>query len=545
MSRHGLAAFALPVVVILVVLAGFLGTWAFLAGHLTAWSDEIGHMAVAKGILLTGRPRLAVFDRCAELTPIENWRGYEVSWLTARAYQTFGESLTAARLVPLVFTLATWGVYVIYAVWREKAPARQVAFATVLFFGQSLVLEKALYVRVYAPALTLLLVSLIALWEGLRAWRGGRTGPAVLWFAAAAAAILYPTLRGWHPLILATFVLAVACLWLHGHGRVAAIAQAARRTLDVMPVALRYLALAVAVYAVLSTGAVTARLMDLVANRLVGVQRVHAIYWDNLLGLVRFGVVLNVLLLVWLWKPPRSDAPPRLDFHSWLLATGVLSGLLTGLFMNHNFVFYGRFFYLAAGLVVLGASRRLAAVPAARAVPLVVVFLAINVAASAANFYYDRSNIREAIAWLQRNTGPRDVVFAFNAELYVHGGSDLCARSIPIIRRVEGPPVVMRGYQWMRRPANVRPYLTRDEMKEVLRSHSAANLYFLYTDHYQVRDRLFKWMTGRNRTIRLDMFGTLKDGDVGEEILPGLRGAGLKRLDRARLLKELEERDYL
>lgn len=76
----------------------------------------------------------------------------------------------------------------------------------------------------------------------------------------------------------------------------------------------------------------------------------------------------------------------------------------------------------------------------------------------------------------------------------------------------------------------------------LLEAHPSSEVYFLYTDHHGFRDRVYKLTTGRVRTVREDMFGLLKDWDVGEQVITGLRRCGLKRLDRGKLLRAFEAR---
>ncbi|MBI4240951.1 MAG: hypothetical protein HY613_04470, partial [Candidatus Rokubacteria bacterium] len=99
----------------LAVVAAFVGVWFALAERLVAWSDEITHLSAAQGLLLTGRPYLVAFDRCAALTPVQYFRGLEITWLAAQSYRLFGESLRAARSTPLLFTVLAWLAYAIYA----------------------------------------------------------------------------------------------------------------------------------------------------------------------------------------------------------------------------------------------------------------------------------------------------------------------------------------------------------------------------------------------------------------------------------------------
>ena len=51
------------IVVLLMIPALFLAVWRFLAVNLPAWSDEITHLATAKGLLVSGQPLEWMFDK--------------------------------------------------------------------------------------------------------------------------------------------------------------------------------------------------------------------------------------------------------------------------------------------------------------------------------------------------------------------------------------------------------------------------------------------------------------------------------------------------
>ena len=197
---------------VVAIAAGFIATWYVLAGNLTVWSDEIAHLATAKGLQLTGEPFTVLFDQCAQLTADQYHRGLEISRMTAWSYDLWGESLVAARSVPLLFTVATWLLYVVYTRWRGYSSVKQIFIVTVLFFGQTMVLEKALFVRVYAPLLFFLLLSLIAIWEGFHSWRSRKYLWAAGWLAVAFLSLAFT--RNWHLLQFAIVILGITLLWM-------------------------------------------------------------------------------------------------------------------------------------------------------------------------------------------------------------------------------------------------------------------------------------------------------------------------------------------
>jgi len=540
----------------LAIAIGFIASWYWLAGSLTAWSDEIAHLAVAKGIQLTGEPFTVLFDQCARLTADQMYRGLEISRMTAWSYDLWGESLVAARSVPLVFTMGTWLLYVVYTRWRGYSSGKQIFIMTVLFFGQSMVLEKALYVRIYAPLLFFLLLSLIAVWESFNSWNNRKFLWAGGWLAVALLSLAFT--RNWHLIQFAIAGLSVILLWLTANYiPVTDLLRKWWNWLASLPAGRKYSALAILVLFFAGSITLMPRLVDLFGSEVVGFQvgfsfgrgyisPVFLIPWDNIAGLIRFFLVINVLIIYW-WKVGRPGQDER-DFNSWLLSTGILSGILVAVFMGHNFVFWSRFFYPSVGLVILGASARLATVPSTYALASVIgIYLVINAAVSASTFHLDRSNIQEGISWLQTNTGEQDAVLTFNAQLYLHGGKDLCSRAFSINGRqeaVENPDdlenvkIDRKAFGYLISGGS-DPFIKGDALSQFLSDNPDSDVYFLYTDHHRFRGDLYRWTTTKNRKNDNNLFELLKSDDVGDDVISGLRGSGLKRIDRAKLTEAL------
>ena len=279
---------------------------------------------------------------------------------------------------------------------------------------------------------------------------------------------------------------------------------------------------------------------------------IFIIPWDNIAGFLRFLVVINVLIFFW-WRMGRPNNDER-DFNSWLLSTGILSGILVALLMNHNFVFWSRFFYLPVGLVALGVSARMATIPSTYALTSALgIYLVINASVSASTFYLDRSNIKKPINWLQANTSQQDVVLTLDAQLYLHDGSDLCSRAFSISGRqepvaspedVEDVTIKRKSFGYLRSGGGSNPFITGESLSQFLNDNQASNVYFLYTDHHRFKNNLYRWTTTKKRTNDNDLFSLLKNGDVGEDVISGLRGSGLKKIDQAKLTAALESRNF-
>ncbi len=544
--------------VLLIILVGFLGAWAYLAQAVPAWSDEISHLSAAVGILKTGQPFHVAFDRNAQILSENLYvRGIEVTRLAALAFQLFGVSVPVARLVPLVFILLTWLLFIGYQALRGISPLSAAGAASaLLFFGQSMVLEQALYVRVYAPMGLLLLLAMIALWEGFQAFKRNRPLRAIAWWGVMAVCVGVTTPR-WHLIPLPVMLLGAYLLRERNRVALAGLPLAIPDRFRRLPLGRKCLLGGLAIYGVLSVGAVTTWWLDALASKLFGVQRAFSIYWDNLIGLTRFLLGVNVLLWIWV-RGVLPRLKERMEFEAWLLSVGLISGLAIGLLMNHNYIFYSRFFYCSVILTVLGASHLIRVLSTRQTAAAVAAYLFLNAFVSWGTFRWDRSNIREAVAWLRQNTDSGDILLTFNSDLSLHGWGDLCDRAYPILREQyelprSGQPVILElkprvstgitSYLY-RDPARAsRWYIPKEELKRLLNAHPQAGVYFLFTDHYQFRDRLFQRTTGKSRTRRKDLFGLLKEGDSGRELIPGLRSCGLRELDRKRLLAALENLD--
>ena len=556
---------------VLAVFALFTGVWFVLAGNLTTWSDEITQIATAKGILqtgnpFTGKPFIVFFDHCAQLLSSQYHRAVEVSRLTALSYEIFGDSITAARLVPFAFTIATWLLFIGYTRWRGYSSGPQILVVTILFFGQSMILEKSLFVRMYAPMLFFLVLSLIAVWEAVIYWRARKLPLAIA--ALGLAVVSMGITAGWHLLQFAIFALAVAFLGMMIR-RIPPkyLLQRGWNQLASLPGTWRYLGIAFLVLAAAGTMTVAPQVINVLGAELVGLPKVFSTPWDNLFGLLRFLLVTNVLLVLW-WRRSQSPDSDR-DFNSWILDVGVISGLLVALLMNHSLVFYTRFFYLSAALVTLGVSGMIVGLPSKQHVAAALgIYVVVNAFLSVITFQFDRDNSKSAINWLESNSSEQDIVLTFGGGLELNSGSPVCGRteSIYNFQREDGSSDSSLGVGGIithaRRAAESSyPFITGDQLIGMLDSNPDADVYFMYTDGDHFRDTLFSWTTGRSRTQRNDLYGIvmgrpssvagpdlfklLKDGDVGQDVMSGLRGgAGLKRIDRGRLLAALEDRTF-
>jgi hypothetical protein len=259
-----------------------------------------------------------------------------------------------------------------------------------------------------------------------------------------------------------------------------------------------------------------------IGTRLIGSSFVT--YWDNLAGLLRFGWALNVCFLA-IFMPLMGKRKLERDFGTWLFLVGIVSGLIIGLYNPHTFIFWSRFFYVSVVLAVLGFSGiLLKLIPdKGRRYQLLAIYLLLNILLSFSTFYFDRSNIRRPIDWLNHNLGPNDILLVFSPELELHGGKSLVKRAHPLNPSQD--------------PKDIRRLIALVNRKDV------KTVYFLYTAHHEAfREKLYVLTTGdMERQPPADLFRYLSKRMPGEQVMSGLRGCGLKRYKKEVLVAGLRD----
>lgn len=538
----------------------FVVAWHVLAGGIPTWSDEISHLALARQLLATCDPSQLDFARCASNAPnlVYSLRAIEFTQLVALSFQHFGASLWVGRLAPLFFTLAAWLFFVVYLRLWQRANFATLIVTTVLFFGQSMVLEQALNARFYAALLFCLLVTLVAIWEVRACWRDRRWVPAVLWFVVGTGAVglsMLWSLVQYAVLAVAVFLLVLS--WRKWKPPVSIRNAWAR--FQAWPRLGRYAAWGGVLIAAVVFEFIVPLGIDRLGALVLGVQPVHSTGLDNIFGLLRFAVALNIIL--WLWVVSgKTVSGLGEDFYQWLLATAVVSGLMIGALMNHNFIYYGRYFYLSVTVAVLAAAPFFLHLPTRKYLTsALVVWLTVNGLLSAFVFGLERSNIYQAFDWVRMNTTARDIVFLGDVDLYFDGGEDLRNRLI-LVRTPTDNPIADQGqgFGYLRR-SNINPFLTDKAVMVILDKQPASRIYYLTALSHDTRDRLTRWVTGHERNEiatpylikkmlglpqndQPSMYWFLASPEVGRSVVPDLVNVRVFELDRKNLHEALVRR---
>jgi len=544
---------SLPILT-LVTVGAFLGTWYVLAGHLAGWGDEFYHLYAAKGLLLTGKPFQVAFHQCQDVFHEPYSRSQAITQWTAWAFQIFDISLRSARVVPLLFTLATWLLYVVYVNWRGYSNWKQTLVVTILFFGQTMVLEMSLFIRHYAPLLFFLLLSLITIWEASMQWREGKkywTIPLLL-----AAVLVFGYTTPWHLIQIPIFALAIFLLWFAIHDKpFESVLRRWWNRIDSLSHS-RGISVKVALsIAGLATFVLFPRVLDVFGFEIFGSFRVYLTPWDNVFGLLRFLIVVNVLVLLW-WQTGRQQSTHP-NFHNWLLSTGIMSGILIAVMMNQHWIFYTRYLYLSAAIATLGASFAIASLPSNKVmVAGLAIFLILNGLISTSTFRFVSSDVKPGIAWLNHNIEEQDFILEYGSRLDFHGGEGLCNQTIPIqnvevvdVDSVESQSLPLGTISHIRNRGEVindskYPFVDGDSLLTILQDNPSSNFYFLYTDTHESRAKLYRWTTGRERNVGNDLYSLLRSESIGEPVVRGQTSGGLRRLDTAKLVIALETRSF-
>ncbi|MBF0386295.1 MAG: hypothetical protein HQL20_00400 [Candidatus Omnitrophica bacterium] len=496
----------------IVVLLSFAIAWACLAGRLTLWSDELPPVQAAKGLWLTGKPFLYDLDM-GTIGDKPYTHGYPMSFLGQFVYRALGHpSLFWFRVIPLSFGLVTIVFFLLFLRFSGLVNRVKLWLLIALFFSCAIVFDNLLFYRYYTLIGLCALLNLVAFWYGAAAIKARCWLKALMWALLFIAAFIYP---------LAGHLQIVHCVIIPVAGIILAFGSSGR--LREWIVCRRKILVFLAAGAVILWPLIV-YVCDLGLARVdVGggaVSRTYMTIWDNLFGLARFGLALNIVILaaVW-WVRDRQDK--ALNLETFLCLTGVISGLLIGFCNPHHMIFLARYYYVSAMLAVLGAPAILLEMcrNGRKLGWLLGMFLVINFALIAVTMTLERDNIDRAVSWVEQNLRPDDTLLCGLIEFEVHGGTNLVGRA----HRVEASEDI-------RSVSRLRAFLEGQPSTRVL---------LIYVDAYHPRDTLYHWTTGESRdpVSSLDVFMRIKA--VGKDAAYGLRNCGVREFDRLALIDQL------
>ncbi|MCB9757522.1 MAG: hypothetical protein H6753_03750 [Candidatus Omnitrophica bacterium] len=499
------------------IIVLFLCVWFFSARSFSGWGDEITHFGTAKGLAQTGQYKMWSFDQ-GQISPINYTRGLVITYLASLSYKMAGLSRLAFRVIPLVFVLLTFLTLVLYIRLRHYASWKALAYAAVFFFGQVFVFEQSVYVRIYAPLGWLMVCGLILYWEAYLQFQKRKVLLGCVLLGGSTGTLILPTIDHWQMEHLAIYALAIVLSFPLITGMMTKIDQKLSVKVKILlGICLVFFALFVALILDYAMGywVIDAK------RRLMG--RSFVTYWDNLAGMIRYALALNVCFIGLGWVMQDLRKNKTLDFYSWSFLTGIVSGILIGLFNPHNHIFYSRFFYVSVLLVAIGFPQMLLRMNLSKNSLrwIFTVFLVFNVGLFVINVYCERSNIRIPIAWLEKNLKQNELLIVFTTHLELHGGESLIKRAYAISPSQD--------------PSNTQQLMNRIE------SSTAEDIYYLYTDEYEFRDQLYLWTMGDDRSPPNDLFRYLKEKIPSQTVMPGLRTCGLVKFKKSDLIISLQK----
>jgi hypothetical protein len=481
------------------VVVAFGITWYRISAVTPPWGDEPRNLLVAKSLAITGEPVLWDYSNGLPIN-IHYTRGMAITYPLVFLYKHGLIQLIWARAVPLAYVLLTLFFWIGYLCYKKQLNATGVALLTIFFLGQPMVFEQSAFVRMYAPLGFVFSIVLVCLWGLKEAWKK-RQG----WIFAGLAAfcllgLWVPKADSWQGEHIPLFLLALAMLnsyvWR-------ACVFLIRRPVWALVVFIALLWLGPIIVIVINTW-----IPFIVKGFGISISRMYCTYWDNIGGLIRFFLAVNIMWwgLCWIFR-----SPDQRNFFSWLYLSGLLGGIFLGLFTPPQHIFFSRYFYLSIIAVTVGfAGMCVEKSPepwVKRA--LIAGYLLTSILFTFVNFHFERSNLPEAVRWLKKNMGQKDVLLYYNHFYGLNDGEELAGDHVyPIKDR------------------NI------DKAIEFVSMPGIEHVYFLMNDNYKFRNILYKKTTGHDRWAVINPIADYLNSDVsGEEVLDSLWGCDLKRFE--------------
>ncbi len=494
------------------IMALFLFVWFICAKQFTGWGDEMVHFSTGKGLVETGQYSQWAFDE-GRIIPGTYTRGLVITYLTSLIYKITGLSLLAFRVIPLISVLLTFATFAFYICLRLKASWKAVSFAAIFFFGQAFVFEQSVYVRFYAPLGWLMILSIVFYWEALVAFEKHKGVWGCGFLLASFTALILPTIDHWQVQHVAIYFLGILLTLPQTRSLFGKFNEKFSFKTKVFLGGIIVVAAPLIVF-----------LLDLIMGQLVvdvkhrTMGRTFVTYWDNLAGILRYVLALNVCFLGLGFVVRDLKTSRGWDFYSWLFFTGIISGICIGLFNPHNHIFFSRFFYISVMMSVLGFSQMLLRPEISEKFRygIIAVFIFFNIGLFMVNAYCERSNIRVPIAWLNKNLKQNDLLLVYASDLGLNGGGSLISRAY-VVNPTQDPEKI-------------------EELLARILSSESGDVYYLYTDHYEFRDRMYFSTTGQDRSPPSDLFRYVKERIPSQKVILRLRTCGLVKFNKLDLI---------
>jgi len=502
----------------IVILIAFGLIWYRVSSLTPPWSDEPRHFLTAKSLAVLGQPVLWDFSKGYPLE-IRYTRGMVINYPLAFLYKHGFVHLAWARTIPLFFVLLTIGFWIVYFRYKIALNATGVALAAIFLLGQPMVLEQATFVRIYAPLGLAFSIVLACLWELRFSWIMKQRMSSIGFAALCLLGVWIPIVDSWHVahllLLLPALVMLNSYVWKF-------CVRSIRKPVMLLLVFALLLRLGPVVIVALAKW--IPRLAWGVGIH-IDAGASYDTYWDNIFGLIRFFLAVNVMLigLRWIHNDPDKRCVSR-----WLYFGGLASGVLLGLFAPPHYIFYSRYFYLSviattAGFAGMCVQENLK--PRTQ-IFLIAGYLIASIAINYVNFNFDRSNSRMAMDWLKRNMESRDVLLSYSNFHDLYG-----------VEELTGPNT------YMLKDENV------DRVIKFVSAPGVGHVYFLMENNYKFKNLLSEGITGLRHWSAMNRLVEYLHSDVyGRPVLNGLWGCDLEMFEPHQVviaLKNFKKRSHL
>lgn len=502
--------------IVLLIMIVFTGVWYGRAFTFGPTGDESEHWDRSFAFAQSGSIHQCWDDetRVLQTCDPKKDRGLIFSYLAGLAYKMIPDMAIASRLVMLLFTFLTFFIVVFYYHRRRILTASRLLVMAVLFFGSSIILDLSYYTRGYVPLGTFMVVSFILYWEGLLYLRQKKMVHAIIWGGLGLYVAYIPFIDQWQIEGVLALGIAVMTSLAAFNKKIAPMAGWLKQRSGMLV----WIAILLAPILIQKFS----HLSWITVSSVHVLNGFYATYLDNIFGWLRFILALNVGLLA-LSYAFKSKA--TMTFDRWMFVNGFLTGILCILYNSHNHIFFAKFVYLPTLMMIIGLSGMIEDFFVQRSVliKMLSIYVIINLLISWAN-YYEHSNVKLAIGWLNKNMAQEDILIAndkADPALEFCGGKELLAKRFLVFDSTDTAHTI--------------------ELKKYIDDNPQGRIFYFYDDGYGFRTWIFKVLTGKDRTPANDLCTYLRLKIPSVNVVTGLRQCGLEGFDHADLLKGLDQ----
>ena len=404
----------------------------------------------------------------------------------------------------LLTAILTFTIALFYFRYRLKFNISELCLTCIFVLGHAFYLESSYYLRFYIFLNLSVLLSFICLWEAHLTFQEKKLAK-YIWAVLGCIFALLPTLDQWQKTHIPIIALTVAMFYISRGGVVLNFIKRQQKII-VFSILMSVL---LAPYFTLIMDQILIRVGMKIGSR--SYMGYHHYYWDNVWGLLKFVTSLNILIWIFIkdFKLKRDYKLGELLFYS-----GIISGLVIGLYVPHNHIFFTRFFLLSTFMATLGGGTVLWNYNSKLALKYSIIFLLCNFLISIVTYQYERPKVSTVSEWLDQN---------------YQGLNQILLADFDYVWNTKKKYPNTLFYSNSSSQNNV------GEIVSSIEKMTGDTVFYFYYNHYDFRERLHRFIFSNERTPANTISRFLIKNDKGIRIF-NLRGTGLIKYQKSELI---------